>query len=136
MEIIEANQQIIELLKKVQEVPSEVAMHNFSTTDGHYHKTLIIENGEIVETSCYFSERCSLLYYDDYSDSFEKTIELIYRYKKGEKGFRKSCYDTLQFIAKYSPLKLPTIYNLLSKGSMKDFCKLLQMKNLKSPILY
>lgn len=53
------------------------------------------------------------LYIDDYPKLFDENVEIVYLYK-GDKGFRKSCYDTMQFIAKYSPRDLTTIYNLLS----------------------
>lgn len=131
MEIIKENLQIIKLLKKIPKFPIEVKFS--ATDDGYYHKALIIKNGEIVETNCLFSNRCSFFYPDDYPNSFKETIELVYHYKKGEKGFRKSCYNTMQFIATYNYSKLPTIYNLLCEGSMKNFCKLLQMKHLKDP---
>ncbi len=52
--------------------------------------------------------------------------------------FFARCCDSIRFIVKYKPEELKNIYNALSEGPIKDFCKKLQkelIEELQSKIL-
>lgn len=102
----------MEVIKGTRKVEVPVTSYKFQANNGDFHQDLTITDGEIVETGCWDSRNgggCS----------------------KGDPWFEKSCRDTIRFIVKYRPEELKNIYNALSEGSMKEFCRLLQYEKMK-----
>lgn len=102
----------MEEIKVTRTVPVEVTRYYFEASNGDYHESLTIEDGEIVETGCWDSRNgggCS----------------------KDDPEFEKSCRDTIRFIVKYKPEELRNIHNALSEGSIKGFCRALQYEKMK-----
>lgn len=103
--------EIINGTRKVEvEVP--VTSYKFQANNGDCHQDLTIRDGEIVETGCWDSRNGG-------------------GSSKGDYNFVNSCRDTIRFIVKYNPKELKNIYNALSEGPMKNFCRELQQEKMR-----
>lgn len=98
------------VVKKV-EAEEVVITCKFEANILDYHEELIIENGEIQETGSWDSRNGGGC-------------------RKGDYGFTDRCYSTIRFIVKHKPEELKNIYNALSDGVMKDFCRKLQKEKM------
>lgn len=74
---------------------------------GDLHENLTVEDGEIVHTGFWTSRTGGGCV-------------------KGDETFEESCRDTITFIAEHNPEELEKLCEVLSEGSMKDYCKALR----------
>lgn len=82
-----------------------------------YLEELTIKNGKIVQIS--------------WSSPYDKGNFYLTNSKYDYPIFLARCCDSIRFIAKYNPEELKNIYDALSEGAVKDFCKNLQKELIK-----
>lgn len=85
--------------------------HEFEASLGSYTETLTIVDGKITE-----------LGYHDIGNGGSCF--------KDSSDFVKCCKKTIRFIVDKKPEELKNIYEVLSDGPMKDFCKSLQEEKM------
>lgn len=74
---------------------------------------------------------CSITIFNGEIDKIESWgTHGFYNKKKGDSGFAESCYDAIRFIVDHKPTELKNIYNALSEGEMKDFCRKIQAEKI------
>lgn len=102
----------MKVIRETREVEVPVTVYKFEARDINYIKSLKIIDGEIVEI---YSE-----------SSFGHGTST-----KSCLNFDKTCCSTIRFIVNQDVTELKKIYDVLSEGPIKDFCRELQKEKMK-----
>lgn len=105
--------EVINETRKVEvEVEVPVTSYKFETRDAYHFESLTITDGEIVEI---FSQSAT-----GHGTATKSCLH-----------FDNTCRSAIRFIVKHDLKELKNIYNALSEGPMKDFCRELQKEKMK-----
>ena len=113
--------------RKVQVLLKTHSFYPYGPDDGDktlYCEELTIKNGKIVQIS--------------WSSPYDNCTFYATRLNCNSPVFLARCCDSIRFIVKHKPEELKNIYDSLSEGAVKDFCKKLQkelIKELQAEIL-